>query len=337
MSEASETLKKVMAAYPGIKKLAAQKEAMRQALINKGFTEDLFEKRLEDMREYGQMLAALDFSIDSAIKENGYTHDFGDGLTLSSVLKNKLLASTKIPDEYTYKTFYNNRDILYIPVRPFKASSASFWHAGASSLLYIPQLDYSPCTALYEGFSWNNTAMYVHDTYEVDLANCTTVDFSRFNMMKKLVLKNAGKCIGYSAIFQDCGNIEVVEGLDVSGVDRLSQSMLFRSSPITLRFAEGSIIRYANSIFAYYNSTGVNLYVDNATSPETVYNICMHAYDWKTNPRGLTKDEGEYVQNGEKYKMTTTLNFGSTLRAKVAQAYPGVDLAKIMEDKGWTY
>lgn len=337
MSEASETLKRVMAAYPSIKKLAAQKEAMRQALINKGFTEDLFEKRLEDMREYGQLLAALDFSIDSAINENGYTHDFGDGLTLSRVLKDKLLASASVPNEYTTRTFYRNRDILYIPVRPFKAGNANLWHAAATSLLYIPQLDYSPCTSLYEGFSWVNGALYVHDTYEVDLKNCTTVDFSRFNMMKKLVLKNSAKCTGYNAIFQSCNNLEVVEGLDVSRVDKLAQSMLFNSSPITLRFAEGSIIRYANSIFAYYNSLGVNANVDMATSPETVYNICMHAYDWKTNPQGLTKDDGEYTQNGGKYKMTTTLNLGSALRAKVAQAYPGVDLAKIMEDKGWTY
>ena len=70
---------------------------------------------------------------------------------------------------------------------------------------------------------------------------------------------------------------------------------------------------------------------------ETLYGFCTHAYDWKTNPRGLTKVDGITLNNGHKSVNYYNYRFSDAAKTKLAESYPGVDFEKMMEDKGWTY
>ena len=188
MSDASENLKKMMAAHPEIKKLADQKTAMRDVLISKGFNVELYADKLKNFSEYADMIAALDFSIDSVIEENGYTHDFGDGLTLSRMMKEKLTRNEVLSrmDCYKANDFKNDTLITYLTVKPLSADMTNFCY-GASNLIYVPQLDFSNVKKIDHTFSLINPKKYIHDVYELDLTNCTYYGINGINFCKKIV------------------------------------------------------------------------------------------------------------------------------------------------------
>lgn len=339
MAEASELLKRVMDAHPEIKRLAAQKAAMHDALADKGFGED----RLTDMREYGELIAALDFSIDNTIEENGFTHDFGDGLTLSSALADLLDGQRKLADYTEYKSgdFKGDLDLLYLTKKPVKAGSLSNFCNGALNLLYIPQLDFSGVTdfdaTLYQNLK--NPLKYVHDTYEIDCSSLSSWRTGTFDFMRNLVLKNMGGSVSFYQSFANCDNLESLVGLDLSNMKSTAWFLWGTRKPCAhIEFADGSYIRYGNVLSGLTTSRMDVPFVpfDNMDN-ETLRDMCEHAYDWKTNPDNLTDVEYAIQDDGTKTYNYKSYFFSDAAKARLASAYPSIDFKKMMEDKGWTW
>lgn len=343
MSEASENLKKMMAAYPEIKKLADQKTAMRDALISKGFNVELFADKLKNFSEYADMIAALDFSIDSVIEENGYTHDFGDGLTLSRMMKEKLVRNEVLSSMDCYKAndFKNDTLITYLTVKPLSADMSNFCY-GASNLIYVPQLDFSNVKTISNTFSLINPKRYIHDMYELDLTNCKYYGANGISFCKKLVLKNMRSDCGMMYTFSN-KRIESIEGLNVSAATSTIWDLWgwvstgTNNAPSRVSLSDDCIIRSANVLCETEKDPGSPLKKLDKFDAETLYGFCTHAYDWKTNPRGLTKFGGITLNNGHNSVNYYNFRFSDAAKTKLAESYPGVDFKKMMEDKGWTY
>lgn len=338
MAEASEQLKRVMDAHPEIKRLAAQKAAMHDALAGKGFSES----RLADMREYGELIAALDFSIDSAIEENGFTHDFGDGLTLSSALAELLDGQKKLAGytEYKAEDFKSDLGLTYLVKKPIKAGSLLNFCNGALNLMYIPQLDFSTVTGFNYTFNQpsRNTLKYVHDTYEIDCSKLTSWRIGTFDFMRKLVLKNMGGVNFYQS-FANAANLESIVGLNLSAMSSTAWNLWGKNFICPhIEFADGSYIRYGNVIAGQGTSKMSDPFtLFDRMDDETLRGMCDHAYDWKTNPDNLTDVEYAVRDGGTKTYNYKSYFFSDAAKARLAAAYPDVDFKKMMEDKGWTW
>lgn len=344
MSEASENLKKMMAAHPEIKKLAEQKTAMRDILISKGFNVELFADKLKNFSEYADMIAAIDFSIDSVIEENGYTHDFGDGLTLSRMMKEKLVRNEVLSSMDCYKAndFKDDTLITYLTVKPLSEDMTNFCY-GALNLIYVPQLDFSIVKKISYTLKSINPQIYKHDVYELDLTNCTYYGLNGINFCKKLVLKNMRSDCELYQTFAGNMTIESIDGLNVSAAKStiwnlwgwLTESA--NNAPSRVSFSDDCIIQSANVLCETEKDPGSPLQKLDKFDAETLYGFCTHAYDWKTNPRGLTKIDGITLNNGHKSVNYYNYRFSDAAKTKLAESYPGVDFEKMMEDKGWTY
>lgn len=344
MSEASENLKKMMAAHPEIKKLAEQKTAMRDVLISKGFNVELFADKLKNFSEYADMIAALDFSIDSVIEENGYTHDFGDGLTLSRMMKEKLTRNEVLSSMDCYKAndFKDDTLITYLTVKPLSEDMTNFCN-GASNLIYVPQLDFSIVKRIDNTFANINPKIYIHDVYELDLTNCTSYKSNGISFCKKLVLKNMRSDCELYQTFAGNMTIESIEGLNVSAAKSTIWNLWgwgstgTNTAPSRVSLSDDCIIQSANVLCGTEKDPGSPLTKLDKFDAETLYGFCTHAYDWKTNPRGLTKVDGITLINGHKSVNYYNYRFSDAAKTKLAESYPGVDFEKMMEDKGWTY
>lgn len=344
MSEASENLKKMMAAHPEIKKLAEQKTAMRDVLISKGFNVDLYADKLKNFSEYADMIAALDFSIDSVIEENGYTHDFGGGLTLSRMMKEKLVRNEVLSsmDSYKANDFKNDYLITYLTVKPLSEDMTNFC-SGAFNLIYVPQLDFSTVKKISGTFNNINPKRYIHDVYELDLTNCTYYGGNDIKFCKKLVLKNMRSDCAMMYTFSDNITIESIEGLNLSAAKSTIwnlwgwRAFITNTAPSRVSLSDDCIIQSANVICDTEKDPGSPFTKLDKFDSETLYGFCVHAYDWKTNPRGLTKVDGITLNNGHKSVNYYNYRFSDAAKTKLAESYPGVDFKKMMEDKGWTY
>lgn len=344
MSEASENLKRMMAAHPEIKKLAEQKVAMRQALIDKGFREELYEEKLKDFTCYADMISALEFSIDTIINENGYNHDFGGGLTLSRMMKeqfssNEMLAKIKI---YKAKDFENNLNILYLTEKPLSDDMTSFCN-GALNLLYVPQLDFSNVKKIDNTLYLINPLVYTHDIYELDLMNCTYYGINGIKFCNKLVLKNMrGDCTLYST-FANNKEIKIIEGLNVSSAKSTILNLWgwstgsVKNTPSKVILSDDCVIRSANVVSDTELDPGAPCTNLDIFDAETLYGFCVHAYDWERNPNSFKKVDRVYLQNGKTSVNYYNYRFSEEAKAKLEGAYPDVDFKTMMEDKGWTY
>lgn len=338
MAEASENLKKVMGAMPAVKDLADKKEAMRQALIAKGIDEG----NLDDFTKYAGTLKSFNFSIDSTIETNGYTKNFGtddEPMNLSSIMAEELKHNAVLKDKTEYKANDFNGDnlITYLTVKPINGSLAGFCQ-DATSLLYVPQLDFSKCTSLYFAF-FGATPKIIHDEYTLDLVKCTNIAWSNVcKFTKKLIIKNMNNIADISNMFCDNQNIEWIEGLNLSKINVRSHVFLDNTPNLThIGFAEGSVIRCANTITGNAKEPSDDSTMFNKYDAETLYALCEHAYDWTTNPDGYTKIETEYSNYVYNCLNYYNYHFSATAKAKLEEAYPDVDFTKMMEDKGWQY
>ncbi len=235
MAEASENLQAVMARHPEIKKLAEQKEAMRQALISKGIDAD----NVTDFEKYAAILKTFNFSIDSTIESNGYTYNVGtdeEPVTLSTMMAKDLKHNAILKDKtaYTASDFRGDTSITYLNVKPMSGSLAGFCN-GATNLKYVPQLDFSEVTSLYWAF-YGTSRMFVHDEYTVDLAKCSTMQYSQWQFAKKLILENmSSTCICDQLCYRNTV-VECVEGLNVSYAQtRINVLFNGASSPTSIK------------------------------------------------------------------------------------------------------
>lgn len=339
MAEASENLKKVMEAMPAVKDLADKKEAMRQALIAKGIDEG----NLDDFTKYANILKSFNFSIDSTIETNGYTKNFGtddEPMTLSSIMAEELKHNAVLKDKTEYKAYDFNGDdlITYLTVKPINGSLAYFC-TNATSLLYVPQLDFSKCTSLNWAFSGcNYNSMILHDEYTVDLSSCKSLAYTQFPFAKKLIIKNMRDDCPVSQTFYNNVTIESIEGLNLTYHTGRVNVLFIGASKLThIGFAEGSVIRAANVVSNLYNEPTADETQWDKYDAETLYNLCNHAYDWTTNPNGYTKITGIVSDGGTLATNYYNYHFSATDKAKLEEAYPDVDFTKMMEDKGWQY
>lgn len=336
MAEASENLQAVMARHPEIKKLAEQKEAMRQALISKGIDAD----NVTDFEKYAAILKTFNFSIDSTIESNGYTHNIGtdeEPVTLSTMMAKDLKHNAILKDKtaYTANDFRGDTSITYLNVKPMSGSLAGFCN-GATNLKYVPQLDFSEVTSLHWAF-YNTSRMFVHDEYTVDLAKCSTMQYSQWQFTKKLILKNMSSTCNCDQLCFTNTVVECVEGLNVSYAPTRINVLFNGAKNLThVGFSDDCVIRCANVLSNEYKepTTATTLF-DNFDA-ETLYAMCTHAYDWTTNPRGYTKIAGAQ-SNGGFCTNYWNYHFSDTAKAKLEAAYPEVDFTTLMEDKGWQY
>ncbi len=336
MAEASENLLQVMERHPEIKKLAAQKEAMRQALIAKGIDAS----NVTDFEKYADILKTFGFSIDSTIESNGYTYNIGtddEPVTLSSMMAKDLKYNAILKDKtaYTANDFKGDTEITYLNVKPMSGSLANFCN-GATGLKYVPQLDFSEVTSLSCAF-YSTARMYVHDAYTVDLAKCSTISLSRWNFAKKLVLQNmSSSCLCDQLLYQNTA-IESIEGLNVSYATTRINVLLVGASNLThVGFSDDCVIRCANVLSNEYKEPTTATTLFDKFDAETLYAMCTHAYDWTTNPNGYTKIAGAQSNQGF---CTNYYNyhFSDTAKAKLEAAYTEVDFTTLMENKGWQY
>lgn len=336
MAEASENLLQVMERYPEIKKLAAQKEAMRQALISKGIDAD----NVTDFEKYADILKTFNFSIDSTIESNNYTYNVGtdeEPATLSSMMAKDLKHNVILKDKtaYTANDFKDDTAITYLNVKPM-SGSLSYFCFGATSLRYVPQLDFSEVTSLQYAFYGTNR-MFVHDEYTVNLAKCSSLTYSCWKFAKKLILQNMSDDCGCEQLFYNNKNIERVEGLNLTGRQQRVNALFSGADNLThVGLTDGSVIRCANVVSNQYNEPTKDDTIFDNFDAETLYGLCDHAYDWTTNPNGYTKVNGGQSNNGYATNYYN-YHFSDTAKAKLEAAFPEVDFAKMMEDKGWQY
>lgn len=336
MAEASENLQAVMARHPEIKKLAEQKEAMRQALISKGIDAD----NVTDFERYADILKTFNFSIDSTIESNGYTYNVGtdeEPVTLSSMMAKDLKYNAILKDKtaYTANDFKGDTSITYLNVKPMSGSLAGFCN-GATGLKYVPQLDFSEVTNLTYAF-YGTTRLFVHDEYTVDLAKCGTMNYSQWWFAKKLILKNMSSTCSCEQLFYTNTVVESAVGLNVSYASARINVLFVGANNLThVEFSDDCVIRCANVLSNEYKEPTTTTTLFDKFDAETLYAMCTHAYDWTTNPRGYAKIAG--AQSNDGY-CTNYYNyhFSDTAKAKLEAAYPEVDFTTLMEDKGWQY
>lgn len=336
MAEASENLLQMMERHPEIKKLAAQKEAMQQALIAKGVDAD----NVTDFEKYADILKSFNFSIDSTIEANGYTHNVGtedEPVTLSSMLAKDLKYNAVLKDKtaYTANDFKNDTSITYLNVKPMSGSLAYFC-SGATGLRYVPQLDFSEVTSLLYAF-YGTSRMYVHDEYTIDLSKCSSLSYCSLSFAKKIILQNMSSSCTVDQLFYLNSTVERVEGLNVSVAQQRVNVLFSGASNLThVGFSDDCVIRCANVVSNEYKEPTNATTLFDKFDAETLYGLCTHAYDWTTNPRGYTKIAGGQSNSG----YTTNYynyHFSDAAKAKLEAAYPEVDFTELMEGKGWQY
>ena len=340
MAEASELLKRVMNAYPQIKKLSGQKLAMEDALRKKGFTYENTNGQLSDMKAYAEMIAQLNFSIDYIIEENGFTHDFGNGVTLSTMLAeileyHKVLSNIR---EYDRNRFSKDEKIMYLTKKPVKDCFHFCWEV--PNLLFVPRLDFSRCTSINYTLVLTNRNRYIYDEYEIDCSSLTSVYNNIPRIAKNIVFKNMGDNVTFGSPFQGLSFMESIKGLNISYMQQNMNRPWNGTVVPHLEFADGSYIRYGTILIDDYiknpsNDSKFTLY--DKFDDSTLRDLCEHAYDWNTNPNNLTDknmvtlSDGTVVYNFKSYRFT------DTAKARLAAAYPSIDFKKMMEDKGWTW
>ena len=340
MAAASELLKRVMNAYPQIKKFAAQKLSMEAALREKGFTEDKG-YIMSDMNEYANLIAQLNFSIDYVIQENGFTHDFGDGVTLSTILSGVLDHHKCLADMTEYKSydFKEDKKIMYLTKKPV-ASCVQFCF-NAPNLLFLPRFDFSKVTAYHESLTSANPARYIYDEYEMDCSSLKELYSTVPRFAKTLIFKNMGNNVNFWHPFNGTSVIKSMKGLNISGMKQNLWSPWGGSNVIPhIEFAEGSYIRYGTILIDHYISDKTNtdkFTIYDKFDDETLRDFCEHAYDWKTNPENLTDVEYGTGNNGAKMYNFKSYRFTDGVKTRLATTYPNIDFQKMMEDKGWTW
>lgn len=340
MAEASENLKKQMAAHPEIAKLAEQKLAMRAALIKAGVDEE----SATDFTKYADLLRSLGFSIDSTIEANGYTYNYGteeSPITLSSCMADMLKANEALATMESYKArdFYNDANIMYLTVKPL-SSDMSYFCVGAKNLRHVPQLDFSGSKDLQRIFNGTTSSnFYIHDEYTVDLASCSNISLCSFDFTKKLIIKNMQNDCKMDMFGYSWSNVESIEGINLSANTVRVHVFVRRDKTICVPHIEqsdDSVIRCANVVTTLYDEpTEADSTLDQFDD-ETLYGFCTHAYDWTTNPRIYTKIAGG-TSNNSYCTNYYCYHFSDAVKARLAAAYPDVDFTKMMEDKGWTY
>ncbi len=334
MAEASDNLKAVMARHPEIKKLAEQKEAMRQALIAKGVDES----SLDDFSKYADILGAFSFSIDSTIEANGFTHNAGtenEPVTLSTILAERLKACAELSNKEVYSAndFKEDTNIMYLTEKPL-ASDMSYFCYNACNLMYIPQLDFSNVKTISNIFS--TKILCLLDEYTLDLASCAGFYYPKLNFTKKLIIKNMQNNCSFDALFYQNTTTESVIGINFSAGKLRTNVFFAGASRLShIEQSEDSVIRCANvlsSRFAEPSSDSLFSQFD----AETLYGFCSHAYDWTTNPREYTKVDGGYI-DGAYATNYYNFRFNDAAKEKLESAYPDVDFKEMMEAKGWGY
>ena len=336
MAEASENLKKQMAAHPEIAKLAEQKLAMRAALIKAGVDEE----SATDFTKYADLLRSLGFSIDSTIEANGYTYNYGteeNPVTLSSCMADMLKANEVLATMESYKArdFYNDANIMYLTVKPLSADM-SYFCSGAKNLRYVPQLDFSGVKNMTAVFYGTKSGMCMHDEYIVDLAHCATLSICEFKFTKKLIFRNMSNTCTISQLGIKHYDLEAIEGLNLSSQTAICFRFLVDSPCSRIIQSDDSVIRCANVVSLLYSEpTEADTKYD-SYDDETLYGFCTHAYDWMTNPRSYTKIDSATVDSKAVIPYYC-YHFSDAVKARLAAAYPDVDFTKMMEDKGWTY
>lgn len=340
MAQASELLKRVIDAYPTIKKLSEQKLAMEAALRKKGFTDENTNYGLSDMKGYAEMIAKLNFSIDYAINENGFTHDFGDGVTLSTMLAeileyHKVLSNIR---EYDRGVFVNNKKIMYLTKKPVKDCFHFCWEV--PNLLFVPRLDFSRCTIIDYTLVLTNKNRYIYDEYEIDCSSLTSVKNAIPRLAKNIVFKNMGDNVTFTTPFNGLSFMESIKGLNISYMKQNMVTPWNGTVVPHLEFADGSYIRYGTILIDNYitdpsNNSKFTLYDEFDDS--TLRDLCEHAYDWKTNPNNLTDVNSVTLSGGKVVYNFKSYRFTDTAKARLAAAYPSIDFQKMMEDKGWTW
>lgn len=340
MAAASELLKRVMNAYPQIKKLSEQKLAMEDALRKKGFTDENTNGGLSDMKAYAEMIAQLNFSIDYVIEENGFTHDFGDGVTLSTIVSGVLDHHKCLADMTEYKSydFKGDSKIMYLTKKPI--TSCVQFCAGASNLLFLPRLDFSKVTYYNASLTSAHPKRYIYDEYEMDCSSLLQLHSTVPRFAKTLIFKNMGNNVNFWHPFNDCAVIKSMKGLNVSGMKQNLWEPWGGNVIPHIEFAEGSYIRYGTILTNHYISDKTNtdkFTIYDKFDDETLRDFCEHAYDWKTNPENLTDVEYGTGNNGAKMYNFKSYRFTDGVKTRLATTYPNIDFQKMMEDKGWTW
>lgn len=345
MAEASENLKKQMAAHPEIAKLAEQKLAMRAALIKAGVDED----SATDFTKYADLLRSLGFSIDSTIEANGYTYNYGteeNPVTLSSCMADMLKTNEVLATMESYKArdFYNDTNIMYLTVKPLSSDMSHFCH-GASNLRYVPKgLDFSGVKSLSYAFYTSTSSAkqaYMYEEYTIDLASCTNISLFYFPYTKKLIFKNHRNDCNIAMFGYQWVNLNSLVGFNFSSASiRINAFCRTNTAEQVnckhIEQSDDSVIRCANVVSTLFDEPTTDTVLDQFDD-ETLYGFCTHAYDWTTNPREYTKIDGATSDNNRYCTNYYCYHFSDAVKARLAAAYPDVDFTKMMEDKGWTY
>lgn len=336
MAEASDNLKAVMARHPEIKKLAEQKEAMRQALIAKGISEE----SLDDFSAYADILDAFSFSIDSTIEANNYTYNFGtedEPVNLSSILADKLDYAKVLSSKESYKAndFKNDPDIFYLTNKPLNEDMSYFCYE-ANSLMVIPQFDFSKVTTL--AFSFSNNFQFLLDEYTLNIPKCTSLAYTRLGFAKKIILHDMSDDCNFNALFYNNTKTESVIGMNFSFLKIRSNALFSGASKLThIEQSDGSVIRCANVLSSKFEEPSSDDSTFDKFDAETLYGFCLHAYDWETNPKSYDKITGGTSDGGRWATNYYNFHFSDTAKDKLAIAYPEVDFTELMESKGWKY
>lgn len=335
MAEASDNLKAVMARHPEIKKLAEQKEAMRQALIAKGISEE----SLDDFSKYADILGAFSFSIDSTIEANNYTYNFGtedEPVTLSNMYAdfidyNRCLSDIEI---YTSGNFKNDNNILYLTEKPL-ASNMDYFCYEANNLLYIPQFDFSNVTSLQYAFTNNSNCLL--DEYILDLKLCNKLAYSQFGFTKKVIFKNMSDSCSLTGLFLNNTKTTSVIGINFTALTTMVKLLFTGATNLThIEQDDNSVILCANALSGKTEAPSSEDTLFDNFDTETLYGFCIHAYDWENNPRNYTKIDN-YIVDNSLCSNYYDFHFSDSVKTRLSAGYPEVDFSSIMAAKGWTY
>lgn len=341
MAAPSELLKALLAKFPELARLATLKTDLWAAMRSKGLNVDD-----PNMDTWAAKAYLLRMSLDAIINANGYTHNFGtdaEPLSLSKALTEQVnyrsvLAET---DAYSANQFREDSTLLFLNSKPFASSNIDYFCAYAANLAYVPpDLDFSNARRLYYTF-WGckfNFMEPIYDTYTVDFSNVTQLQYSPLGFTKHLIIENMPDTC--TLIYQSIStNNTSIDGLNLSGIEvypwpNLSYGIGSLRTLTHIGFKEGSIIRYADVI--YSTSSKPSAPITYNFDVETLYGMCVHAYDWATNPRGLTWAD-YHTNSGNKETHYLDYFFSDTNKADLEAAYPDVDFTTLMTSKGWNY
>lgn len=287
------------------------------------------------------------WSIDKLIEDNGYTTEYdapgGGKVTLASALMddiNYVAATLRAAGVTEYSmpgVFQNDKQAVFLPDLPLSGDLDYFCY-GAARLRWIPRMDFSKVTRMRNAFNGSGVSgVALYDEYEVDLSSCTTIDYTNLDFARRIVFKNMGDKCRASQLFNGHKVVTEVEGFNMTPYKSHANVLLNFATPPRRVIITGTLWSVSALRSKMVSEPeGEDAWWD-SLDDESLRNLVKRAYDWEKNPEGATKVEYVNGPNNSNERFYTYYNFhfSASVKARLASAYPGEDLAAELEAKGW--